>query len=94
MGLCAKCNCVLPPNYLEIIENSKPDFHGDYPKECVFCKLMISSVERETSSGSNEYMEYKKEDCIKDYQKFLNKLKHSKSVKDILKKADGMGGFK
>jgi hypothetical protein len=94
MPKCVKCNNVFPPNYVEIIENSNKDFHGDYPKECIFCKLMVSSVERETSSGSNEYMEYKKEDCIKDYQKFLNKLKHSKSVKDILNKADNMSGLK
>jgi len=87
MPKCVKCNKFLPPNYVEVIENSVPDFQGEYPKECIFCKLNVSEVERETSQGSGKFVSYTKDQCIKDYEKFIKKLKDSRSVKDILNKS-------
>lgn len=86
MPLCIRCKEVFPPNYTEVIENSKPDFSGLYPQECIFCKLNIDKVERETAKGSGKYTMYSKQECLRDYKEFLFKLKKSRNVKDILKK--------
>lgn len=60
----------------------------------MFCSQGIDKVERETYSGSGEYIMYTKEECIRDYTEFLNKLKDSQNVKDILKKSKNVQGFK
>lgn len=86
MPKCVKCNEMFPPNYVDIIEGSVPMVDGEYPKECVFCHLGVSEVERETEHNSGKYMAYTKKQCLKDYKEFLTKLKNSKNVKDILNK--------
>jgi len=93
MPKCVKCNEFLPPNYVEVIPNSQPLADGEYPKICVFCQKMISEVERETEQGSGKYVAYTKEQCVRDYKAFIDKLKKSKNLDDIKKKADSMGGF-
>lgn len=84
MPLCVKCKEILPPNYTEVVENSKPNSQGIYPQECIFCKLVIDKVERETSKNSGKYIFYTKRECISDYKEFLDKIKKSRNVKDIL----------
>lgn len=86
MPVCVRCKHVFPPNYVEIIENTEK-VDGDYPKECVFCKLGIEKVERETSPNSGKYIEYTKTQCTEDYKRFLRKLKESQNVKAIINKS-------
>jgi len=88
MPQCVTCRNIFPPNYVEVVPNSKPDFSNEYPKECIFCKNNIEKVERETANGSNEWIMYTKEQCIGDYAEFLRRLKDSRNVKDILKKTE------
>lgn len=90
MPKCERCGEFLPPNYVEVIPNSQPLNNGDYPKECIFCKLMVSEVERETSQGSGQFVPYTKRQCIKDYKEFLDKLRRSGNVQDILDKTDNL----
>ena len=93
MPKCVKCNEMFPPNYVDIIKDSTPQFDGNYPYECIFCKLMVSEVERETENNSGKYVAYTKKQCIKDYANFLKKLKHSKKVQDIINKTDTTRGI-
>ena len=86
MPECARCRHLFPPNYVEIIENSQA-INGEFPKECVFCKLGIEEVERETSPNSGTYVKYTKKECTEDYKKFLRKLKDSKNLKSIIDKS-------
>jgi hypothetical protein len=88
MPKCVKCNDFFPPNYTEVIDGSQPDplDEGRYPQHCVFCKLGVDKVERETQQGSGKFVEYTKEECLRDYHEFLKKLKESKNVKDIMNK--------
>jgi hypothetical protein len=86
MPECAICKHVFPPNYVEIIEKAEK-VNGEYPKECVFCKLGIDKVERETSPNSGEFIEYTKTQCTEDYKKFLRRLKESQNVKAIINKS-------
>jgi hypothetical protein len=96
MPRCIQCNEFFPPNYTEIVPNSRPDplNNNEYPQECVFCSQGIDKVERETSHDSGEYTMYTKEECIRDYREFLAKLKDSQNVKDILNKTRNIKGFK
>lgn len=88
MPKCVKCNDFFPPNYTEVIPNSQPDplDEGRYPQHCVFCRDGVDKVQRETAQGSGQFMDYTKEECLKDYHDFLKKLKDSQNVKDILNK--------
>lgn len=86
MPNCERCNNMFPPNYLDVIKDSAPMENKEYPKECIFCKLKVSEVERETENGSGKYVPYTKQQCLDDYKTFLNKLKDSKNVKDIINK--------
>ena len=88
MPKCVKCQEVFPPNYVDILEGFEPDKDGEYPKQCIFCKLEIDEVERETVHNSGEYQKYSKAECLDDYKKFLKQLKNNKNVKDILEKAE------
>lgn len=88
MPYCQKCNNFYPPNYTEVIQNSKPDLNNNYPQQCIFCKLGIDKVERETSHNSSKYIMYSKEECIRDYKEFLKKIKNSRNVQDIIKKSE------
>jgi hypothetical protein len=88
MPKCVKCNDFFPPNYTEIIEDSEPMFDGNYPQECIFCRLGIDEVERESEKDSGQYVKYTKKECLEDYKKFLRKVKDSKNVKDILNKQE------
>ena len=90
MPLCSLCRSFFPPNYTEVIPNSRPDNQGNYPQQCIFCKLNITQVEREETKDSGKFIPYTKEECIKDYQKFLRKVKDSQNVKDIIKKSQSM----
>lgn len=86
MPVCQRCKNMYPPNYVDVIPNSELMFDGEYPKECIFCKRQVSEVERETFDGSEVYTSYTKEQCISDYKAFLDKLKRSRNVQDILNK--------
>lgn len=90
MPKCVRCKEFFPPNYVDLIEGGEPMFDGELPKECIFCKLQINEVERETSNNSGKYIKYTKEQCLIDYKKFLRKLKDSRNVKDILNKTEGI----
>lgn len=92
MPQCVKCNEFFPPNYTEAIQGSKPDHEGNHPQECIFCKLNVSEVERETSHNSGKYTPYTKQQCVSDYKAFIKKLKERANAKDILKKADSFEG--
>lgn len=86
MPKCAKCQEIFPPNYTETIENSSRDSQGDFPQHCIFCKLGINEVERETENKSGIYTKYTKQECLTDYKIFLKNLKDNRNVKDILEK--------
>jgi len=88
MPNCERCNNMFPPNYLDVIKDSEPMDNKEYPKECIFCKLNVSEVERETENGSGKFVPYSKQQCLDDYKVFLKKLKDSKNVKDILNRSD------
>ena len=88
MPKCVKCNGMFPPNYVDIIEGSLPDKDNEYPKQCVFCKLGVTEVERESKHNSGLWQKYTQDECLKDYTEFLKKLNDSKNVKEILKKAE------
>lgn len=94
MPLCKRCNCYLPPNYVQVISNSEPMEDGEYPKECIFCIRQTSYVERETEKGSGKYVEYSKNDCIKDYKEFIDKIRRSRKLQDIFNKTNNMGFVK
>lgn len=89
MPKCMKCLDFLPPNYTEIIPNSLPDSEGNYPQECIFCKLGVKEVERVEEKGSEKYIKYTKEQCKKDYFIFLNKLKNE-NVKKIMDRSEDL----
>jgi len=89
MPKCVKCNEMFPPNYVDVIKGSEPMFDGEHPKECIFCQLTVSEVQRETEHNSGKFVAYSKAQCLFDYKDFLKKLKDSQNVKDILNKVDG-----
>lgn len=93
MPKCVKCNEFMPPNYVEVIPNSQPMADGDYPKECVFCQKMISEVERETEQGSGKYVAYTKEQCVRDYKAFIDKLRKSRNLQDVVNKTNNTRGI-
>ena len=86
MPKCIKCNEYLPPNYVEVIPDSQPMMDGEYPKECIFCKLIVSEVERETENGSGKYVTYTKKQCVEDYKAFIDKLSKSRNLQDVVDK--------
>ncbi len=88
MPKCVKCQEMFPPNYVDIIEGSKPEVDGEYPKQCIFCRLEIDKVERETEKNSGKFQDYTRAECLSDYKKFLRSLKDNQNVKEILKKAE------
>ena len=90
MPKCVKCSEFFPPNYTEIVEDSQPDplNNNQYPQHCIFCKLGIDKVERETSPNSGQYVFYSKAECIRDYKDFLGKVNESKNVQDILRRKE------
>lgn len=88
MPKCVKCNEFFSPNYTDIIEGSERDSKGEYPQQCVFCKMELTEVERETEHNSGEFVKYTKEQCIKDYKIFMQKFAKSKNVKEILRQND------
>lgn len=94
MPQCVRCKEFFPPNYTEVIHGSQPDQQGNYPQECIFCKLNIDEVERETQHNSGQYTPYTKKQCIEDYKKFLRKLKDSGKAKDIINNTDSSGGIR
>jgi hypothetical protein len=96
MPKCIHCNEFFPPNYTEIVPNSRPDplNNNQYPQKCVFCSRGIDKVERETQPDSGKYVIYTKEQCLRDYKEFLSKLKDSQNVKDILKQTRNTKEFK
>lgn len=86
MPKCVKCQDIFPPNYVDEIEGSVPMVDGEYPKECVFCKLNITEVEVEMEKGG--FKKYSKNECLSDYKHFLSKVKQSKNVQDIINRND------
>ena len=88
MPKCVKCQQIFPPNYTEDIENSSRDSNGDFPQHCIFCKLGIVEVERETENNSGQYTKYTKQECLKDYREFLKNLKDNRNIKDVLEKVN------
>jgi len=79
MPKCQICYKLLPPNFMIEIEGSKD------AKKCIFCDQGKNEVEYKEGLTVKKYT---KEQCIKEYNEFLNKLKHSKGVSKIL--ADGV----
>ena len=89
MPKCMKCNGMFPPNYVENIDDKLVHMEdGEWPKECVFCKLDVNAVERETELNSGKFIRYTKEECLRDYSSFLMKMKDSKNVKEILNRKE------
>jgi len=73
MPKCDKCFSVMPPDFLT-------DISEKGGKECWFCK-----------TGKNEIInkiggKYTKEECIKDYDIFLKKLKEKKKIAEYITK--------
>lgn len=70
MPKCVKCDKILPPDLM--VDVGKP-VNGITPMRCIFCEQNI------TEFGGNT-----KEEHIKDYDKFLKKLKDSKNIADLV----------
>jgi hypothetical protein len=86
MPLCTKCKEFFPPNYTEIVENSEPDgMTGQYPQHCIFCKLGVEHVERETSPNSGQFIKYTRNECLQDYKSFIEKMAKSAKSKEKIK---------
>ncbi len=84
MPKCVKCHEFFPPNYTEVIENAEKDgMTGEYPQHCIFCKLGVNEVERESERNSGKFVPYTREQCLKDYKEFIAKVK---TTSDILNK--------
>lgn len=73
MGICGKCFQMLPPDIMTDIDGT--DGKG---KECAFCKAGKTSIK--LPSGQ----EYTKDECIRDYQKLLRKLKDNPKIAEKL----------
>jgi len=73
MPKCDKCQSLLPPDFLF-------DITEEGGKECWFCRTGKSKLS--TKPGEN----YTKEQCIKDYDIFLKKLKEKPKIAEYLAK--------
>lgn len=71
MPKCVKCDKILPPDLMVDVDKPGPD--GVIPMRCIFCDQNV------TEFGGNT-----KEEHIKDYDKFLKKLKESKNIGDMI----------
>lgn len=71
---CEICYKLLPPNFMVEIE-------GTDAKKCVFCDQNKNEVKYKEGLVEKTYT---KNECIKEYNELLNKLKHSKGVAKIL----------
>ena len=78
MPRCEICYKMLPPNFMVEIENMDA-------KKCIFCEQGKNEVEYKEGLTVKKYT---KEQCIKEYNELLNKLKHTKGVSKVL--ADGV----
>ena len=81
MPRCEICYKLLPPDFMVDIEGSKN------AKKCIFCDKGKSEIKYKEGLIEKTYT---KNECIKEYNELLNKLKHSKGVSKIL--ADGVKG--
>jgi len=76
MPKCEICYKLLPPQFMVEIEGAKDD-----AKKCVFCDQGIKEIEYKEGL---ERKKYTKDECIKEYNELLNKLKYSKGVAKVL----------
>ena len=81
MPRCELCYKLFPPNFMMDIEGTKD------AKKCVFCDQGKNEVKYKEGLIEKTYT---KDECIKEYNELLNKLKHSKGIAKIL--ADGLKG--
>lgn len=72
MPVCDKCFKMFPPDVMS-------DIVGTKGRECVFCKSGRTSLK--DASGK----QYTKDECIKDYQKMLKRLKDNTKIAEIIK---------
>ena len=79
MPRCEVCYKFLPPNFMIDIKGAKD------AKKCLFCEQGKNEIEYKEVLTVKTYT---KKECIREYNKLLNKLKHSKGVAKIL--ADGV----
>ena len=70
MPKCVKCDKILAPDLM--VDVGEP-VNGITPMRCIFCDQNV------TEFGGNT-----KEEHIKDYDKFLKKLKDSKNIADLV----------
>jgi len=75
MGKCDKCWDILPPDFF-----CERDDDG---MECVFCRVGKNYITLPAKVGGKKYT---KEECKKDYIKFLNMLKEKEAVRDAFVK--------
>lgn len=86
MPQCEKCKDFFPPNYTELIPEGKANREGQFPQHCVFCKDGVDFVMREDSHNSGKFnTKYTKEECIRDYKAFVEKMKHVANKKQLEK---------
>ena len=81
MPKCQVCYKIIPPNFMVEIE-------GTNTKKCIFCEQGKKEVKYTDENGIPKT--YTKDQCMKEYNELLNKLKHSKGISKIL--ADGLKG--
>lgn len=75
MPLCEKCRKFYPPQFCNQMEENE--------FLCEWCHRDIESILVTRSDGSQ--YKYTKEECAKDYDIFIKKLKESKDIKKIVK---------
>ena len=80
MPKCVKCLGVFPPEFSSLIPVT--DLKGDQPHRCLFCEMDIKAITVEKGNGREQYT---REQCIKDYDVFLKKVKEKRSVSLLLK---------
>lgn len=81
MPKCAKCGDFLPPQLMKQIEGVAADV-----KQCIFCEVEKKEIQIPDEKKPGKKIPYTKEQCKKDYQEYLNKMKTKLKTPEDLKK--------
>lgn len=77
MPQCKRCEKYFPPQFLVQMLTMPDDPEA---LQCIYCSENITEITLDKGR------KYTKEQCIKDYEIFLKKLKEKKNIADVLQK--------
>lgn len=81
MPKCVKCNHVLPPQFMDKMDEVKVDV-----SQCLFCKMDTDTINLPPDPETGEQKTYTKTEAINEYKYLLNKLKDKLKTREDLKK--------